>query len=138
MAGSKLQKNLPILCLTAACFIAMVCFSGCTSHIDPKQMVGRYEAVLPNARDVITLRSDASFIEELYYRTGKKVLNSGRWRLLDNSISLENGLALNGGFPMSETYVPTLLISLPVQTRFCHVQSFGIEEFAVFVKQQTD
>ncbi len=99
-------------------------------------MFGRYEATLENATDIITLLDDNHFTEELQYKSGKKLLNQGEWTLLENSISLKNAFGLDGGFPVSEKYLATVSVVLPIETRWGRVDSFGIHEFAVFAKVQ--
>lgn len=99
-------------------------------------MAGRYQAVLENATDVITLSENNHFTEELRYKSGKKLLNQGEWALKENSIALKNAFGLNGSFPVSEGYLPATFVVLPVQTHWGQVQSFGIDEFAVFVKER--
>jgi hypothetical protein len=127
-----LKSFLPILFLTT-----LLCLCGCGDKpIKKGKIVGRYQAVLENGTDVITLNENNHFTEEICYRSGKKLLNQGEWGLSDNSIALKNAFGLNGSFSLPDKYLPTTFVVLPVQTRWGNVQSFGIDEFAVYVKEQ--
>lgn len=124
-----------LLLASLAGLLAACC--GCSdSTIRNDQMVGKYEAVLANASDVIVLQADGKFTEALIFKDGTNRQNSGEWKLTDNSISLDRCFSLAASSPDSADYIPTMLTVLPIQTRFGRVRSFGIDESSVFTKTE--
>ena len=72
------MRNLLLLlrCVSLSLFVV-----GCDRAPSKSQVVGTYSGSLNGASEVLVLRPDGTFSQELALPSGKKVMGSGMWRL---------------------------------------------------------
>ena len=78
-------------------FVALLSAAGCERPPTPNQVVGTYSGTLNGAREILVLRSDGTFSQDLTLPSGQGTNASGSWSLKYKAVTLDRYLKFYDG-----------------------------------------